>query len=160
MTDREAFEAFYREHLGRVVRACALVTLDPDAAEDIAAEAFSRLWAHWDRIEDDDHAGGYVFKSAMRLCSRKRRSPAELHAETTSVAKSDPADTTVDRADIAAALRVLPLRQRQAVVLRDWAGFSTNDIARLLSTRESTVRVHLARGRERLRGLLGVPDRE
>jgi RNA polymerase sigma-70 factor (ECF subfamily) len=160
VTDRDTFEAFYREHLGRVVRACALVTLDPHAAEDIAAEAFSRLWANWDRIEDDDHAGGYVFKSAMRLCSRKRRSPVERHTEATSIAGSDPTDTTIDREDIAAALRVLPLRQRQAVVLRDWAGFSTSDIAGLLSTRESTVRVHLARGRERLRGLLGVSDRE
>jgi DNA-directed RNA polymerase specialized sigma24 family protein len=46
------------------------------------------------------------------------------------------------------------------VVLRDWAGFSTSDIAGLLSMRESTVRVHLARGRGRLRGLLGVLDRE
>ena len=160
MTDREAFDAFYRAHLARVVRACALVTLDPDAAEDIAAEAFSRLWAHWDRIENDDHAGGYVFKTAMRLCSRRRRSPGEPQTEAASTPGADPADTTIDREDIAAALRVLPLRQRQAVVLRDWAGFSTSDIARLLSTRESTVRVHLARGRERLRGLLGVPDRE
>jgi RNA polymerase sigma-70 factor (ECF subfamily) len=160
VTDREAFEAFYREHLGRVVRGCALVTLDPDAAEDIAAEAFSRLWAHWERIEDDDHAGGYVFKSAMRLCSRRRRASPEQHGEATPVTRSDPADITIDREDIAAALRVLPLRQRQAVVLRDWAGFSTSDIAGLLSMRESTVRVHLARGRGRLRGLLGVLDRE
>ena len=160
MTGRDGFEAFYREHLGRVVRACALVTLDPDAAEDIAAEAFSRLWSHWDRIEDDDHAGGYVFKSAMRLCSRKRRSAAELFTEGASPSRPDPADVAINREDIAAALRVLPLRQRQAVVLRDWAGFSTSDIAGLLSMRESTVRVHLARGRERLRGLLGVQDRE
>ena len=96
----------------------------------------------------------------MRLCSGKRRLPEELHAEVTSVPRSDPANTTIDREDIAEALRALPLRQRQAVVLRDWAGFSTSDTARLLSMRESTVRVHLARGRERLRGLLGVPDRE
>jgi len=160
VTDRGAFDAFYREHLGRVVRACALVTLDPHVAEEIAAEAFTRLWSHWDRIDDENHAGGYVFKTAMRLCSRRRRSSAVLPSEVASSAEPDPADTTIDREDIAAALRVLPLRQRQAIVLRDWAGFSTAEIAGLLSMRESTVRVHLARGRERLRGLLGVQDRE
>ena len=55
----------------RVVRACALVTLDPAAAEDVAAEAFARLWSHWGRIHDEDHAGGYVFKTAMRLCAKR-----------------------------------------------------------------------------------------
>jgi RNA polymerase sigma factor (sigma-70 family) len=160
VTDRGAFEAFYRENLTRVVRACALVTLDRDIAEEIAAEAFTRLWSHWDRVEDADHAGGYVFKTAMRLCSRRRRPDVAALAKTPGVAAPDLADAATAREDIARALRLLPLRQRQAVVLRDWAGFSTKDIAGLLSTRESTVRVHLARGRERLRGLLVVPERE
>src|SRR4051794_5968703 len=94
------------------------------------------------------------------LCSKKRSPPYQPPSDSTANAESDPADAAIDREDIAAALRVLPLRQRQAVVLRDWAGFPTRDIASLLSIRESTVRVHLARGRERLRGLLGVRDRE
>ncbi len=38
VADRGGFEGFYREHLSRVVRACALVTLDTAAAEDVAAE--------------------------------------------------------------------------------------------------------------------------
>jgi DNA-directed RNA polymerase specialized sigma24 family protein len=43
------------------------------------------------------------------------------------------------------------MRQRQCVVLRDWAGFETREVARMLRMRESTVRVHLARGRASLR---------
>ena len=43
VADREGFERFFRERYPRVVRACALVTLDPAAAEEIAAEAFSTL---------------------------------------------------------------------------------------------------------------------
>ncbi len=71
VADRAGFEGFYREHLTRVVRACTLVTLDPAAAEDVAAEAFARLWSHWGLIHDEDHAGGYVFKTAMRLCAKR-----------------------------------------------------------------------------------------
>ena len=48
VADREGFERFFRERYPRVVRACALVTLDPAAAEEIAAEAFSRLWPRWE----------------------------------------------------------------------------------------------------------------
>jgi RNA polymerase sigma factor (sigma-70 family) len=58
------------------------------------------------------------------------------------------------------ALRRLPLRQRQSVVLRDWAGFETDEVARMLGTKESTVRVHLARGRAALRDVLTVEERE
>ena len=71
VADQAAFEGFYRENVTRVVRACALVTLDRTTAEDISAESFARLWAHWGQIHDEDHAGGYVFKTAMRLCSKQ-----------------------------------------------------------------------------------------
>jgi len=45
--DAASFEAFCREIFARIVRACALVTLDRALAEDVAAESFARLWARW-----------------------------------------------------------------------------------------------------------------
>jgi len=157
MADAAAFEAFYRRNLARIARACALVLLDRDAAEDVAAEAFARLWSRWDQIEGEDHAGGFVFKTAMRLCARewKRRERRPPRTE----GPADPVEAALARHDVARALREIPLRQRQAVVLRDWAGFQTKEVARMLGMRESTVRVHLARGRERLRHVLLVEER-
>jgi hypothetical protein len=91
LPDGAAFDAFFRENFARIVRASARVTLDVSVAGDIAAEAFARLWGKWSQIDDDDHAGGFVFKTAMRLCyrelSRRRRkfrrapSPADPDAE-------------------------------------------------------------------------------
>ena len=159
MADRAGFEAFYAGQLSRVVRACALVLLDRAEAEDVAAEAFARLWSHWGQIHGEDHAGGYVFKTAMRLCSkRRRRARHELVG-----AARDRAAPTGDpeaRHDIMVAMTELPLRQRQSVVLRDWAGFGTDEVARLLGIRENTVRVHLARARAALRTALSVEENE
>jgi RNA polymerase sigma-70 factor (ECF subfamily) len=152
--DAVAFETFYREHFTRVVRACFLVTLDRSAAEDTAQEAFARLWSRWTAISGPDHAGGFVFKTAMRLCKKRAR---RLPVERAPVA--DGIEEATLRRDVFEALARLPLRQRQAVVLRDWAGFSTSEVASFLGTKESTVRVHLARGREALRALLSAPDR-
>jgi DNA-directed RNA polymerase specialized sigma24 family protein len=45
-------------------------------------------------------------------------------------------------------------------VLRDWAGYGTDRVAAILGTRESTVRVHLARGRASLRSALNVEEGE
>ena len=154
MPDAAGFEAFYRDNLARIVRACALVTLDVTLAEDVAAEAFVRLWSRWGQIRGPDHAGGFVFKTAMRLCGReirrRRRVPAAPPREVDEVQRA------LDRHEVARSLAGLPLRQRQAIVLRDWAGFETGEVARMLGMKESTVRVHLARGREHLRRSLRV----
>jgi RNA polymerase sigma-70 factor (ECF subfamily) len=80
VADRASFEGFYRENLARVVKACTLILLDRSTAEDVAAEAFTRLWSRWGVIGDDDHAGGYVFKTAMRLCSKRVRQRARERA--------------------------------------------------------------------------------
>jgi RNA polymerase sigma factor (sigma-70 family) len=159
--DAAGFEAFYGEHFARIVRACTLVTLDHALAEDIAAESFARLWSRWGTIHGEDHAGGYVFKTAMRLSSKELRKRSRHAGKAVdSPTATDEIQQALDREDAIRALRELPLRQRQVVVLRDWAGFETRDVARMLGARESTVRVHLARAREQLRAKLSVEDRE
>lgn len=157
--DRAGFEVFYGAHLPRIMRACALVLLDRGEAEDVAAEAFARLWSHWGQIHGDDHAGGYVFKTAMRLCSnRRRRAASEVVGPVPERAVATPG--AGPDGSVTDALKGLPMRQRQAVVLRDWAGFETTEVARILGTKESTVRVHLARGRAALREALTVEEAE
>jgi RNA polymerase sigma factor (sigma-70 family) len=52
------------------------------------------------------------------------------------------------------ALRALSERQRAAVVLHDAAGYPAREVARIVGTTEAAVRVHLMRGRRRLRELL------
>jgi RNA polymerase sigma factor (sigma-70 family) len=161
VAEAQAFEAFFRDNFARIVRACALQVLDRSLAEEVAAEAFARLWANWGQIRDGDHAGGYVFKTATRLCVRelrRRRLRSALWAP-----RPEELERALLRRDVSVALAGLPLRQRQAVVLHDWAGFPTNEVAALLGMRPATVRVHLARGRERLRAALnleGAPSRD
>ncbi|MGZ8615094.1 MAG: sigma-70 family RNA polymerase sigma factor [Actinomycetota bacterium] len=162
MADREGFERFFRVRFPQLVRACALVTLDVAAAEEIAAEAFSRLWPRWGQMHDDDHAGGYVYTTAMRLCSKRRtHARREVVGDVAERPSSrDEVGTALERAEVFAALARLSLRQRQAVTLRDWAGFETDEVASMLGMSASTVRVHLARGRASLRVTLGVKEPE
>ncbi|MGZ8581266.1 MAG: sigma-70 family RNA polymerase sigma factor [Actinomycetota bacterium] len=162
MADHEGFERFFRVRFPQLVRACALVTLDVAAAEEIAAEAFSRLWPRWGQMHDDDHAGGYVYTTAMRLCSKRRtHARREVVGDVAERPSSrDEVGTALERAEVFAALARLSLRQRQAVTLRDWAGFETDEVASMLGMSASTVRVHLARGRASLRVTLGVKEPE
>ena len=93
----------------------------------------------------------------MRLCAKESRK----HARTSPPSNAyhpDPIDRALLSQDLFRAMRALPTRQRQAVVLRDWAGFETREVARLIGIRESTARVHLVRGREALRASLGAKE--
>jgi RNA polymerase sigma-70 factor (ECF subfamily) len=157
MADAAGFETFYRDNLARIVRACALVTLDRALAEDIADEAFTKAWCRWETIQNQDHAGGFVFKTAMRLCAKESRKRARS-APPSNAHHPDLIDRALLSQELFQAMGALPTRQRQAVVLRDWAGFETREVARLIGIRESTVRVHLARGREALRASLGAKE--
>jgi RNA polymerase sigma factor (sigma-70 family) len=160
VADREGFEAFYREHVDRVVRGCGLVMLDKGSPEEVAAEAFARLWSNWGRVDDDDHAGGYVYKTAMRLCA-KRSADARRASVGVLDDRAEPRDGSeraISRHDVWDALAHLSLRQRQAVVLRDWAGYPADEVAAMLGVAEPTLRVHLARGREQLRQALKVEE--
>lgn len=91
-----------------------------------------------------------------RLCTREVRQRRRRRLGRPQ--RSDELDRALLRWDVAVALAELPVRPRQAVVLRDWAGYPTAEVAAMLGTRESTVRVHLARGRERLRAALTVEE--
>lgn len=107
MPDRAGFEAFYGAHLPRIVRACTLVLLDRGEAEDVAAEAFARLWSHWGQMHGEDHAGGYVFKTAMRQCSkRRRRAGREVVGAVPD--RGAPAPDTGASASVTEALKELP----------------------------------------------------
>jgi RNA polymerase sigma-70 factor (ECF subfamily) len=72
-----------------------------------------------------------------------------------------PAGDPEARRRLSAALTQLSERQRRAVLLHEWMGYSFAEIGTILGTSEATARVHAFRGRDTLRTLLGdssVPD--
>ena len=60
--------------------------------------------------------------------------------------------------ELIGALRSLPERQRVVLVLRYYAGYSVREIAEIVGSTAATVRVHLSRGRRRLRDMLEEED--
>ena len=63
-----------------------------------------------------------------------------------------------DVVELIEALRELPTKQRAALVLHHGAGYPTRDVAQIIGSTAAAVRVHLSRGRRRLRELLKEDD--
>ena len=154
----KAFEVFFYEALPAVMRLAARMTGDRTSAEDIAAEAFARAYAHWRKVEALPYRQAWVMRVASNLAidqTRRRRLPP-----VPAPVAPDPADQVALRLTLAQALHRLPKAQRDAVVLRYLADLSEEDIARVLGIRPGTVKSHLHRARHTLAGRLGTDPEE
>ncbi|HEX5936485.1 MAG TPA: sigma-70 family RNA polymerase sigma factor [Actinomycetota bacterium] len=148
---RRDLEQLYREHGNRLWWALVAFSGDREIASDAESEAFAQALRRGEAIRDPL---AWVWRAAFRIAAgelqRRRTAAAPLFDST--YEPPEPA------AHVTEALRRLPAQQRAAVVLHYYADRPIREIAELLGTSSSTVAVHLHRGRNRLRDLLGDDD--
>lgn len=146
------FDELFRDHADGVYRTLFAFTAGRQAvAEEATAEAFARALTHADRIRDPV---AWIYRTAFRIAldelrHERRRAP---------VGSSDPPVVGEGLRRLVEALRQLSPNQRAAVVLRYEADLPVEEVARRMGMSAATVRVHLHRGRTRLRELLGSEE--
>ena len=124
----------YRDHRVRLVRLAVLLVDDPATAEDVVQEAFAGLHRHWSGLRDEAAAVGYLRTAVVngsRSVLRRRRTAREYvppHQVTARSAESM-AMLSVEHQSVVEALRGLPDRQREVLVLRYYGGMSEAQIA-------------------------------
>jgi RNA polymerase sigma-70 factor (sigma-E family) len=148
--DDSAFAWLFRDEYPAIVRTAYLMLGDREAAEDVAQEAFVRLYARWRRVSRYERPGAWVRRVAIRLASRARGRP---RAATLTEGPARPEPTTDP--DLRLALLALPANQRAAVVLHYLEDLPVAEVAVLMGCAPSTAKVHLHRARKRLAELLG-----
>jgi RNA polymerase sigma factor (sigma-70 family) len=143
-----AFRRLYRPAFGVAYR---IVGNGADA-EQLASEALARAFASWRRISRLPHLDAWVMRVTANLAldaARRRRPVPEPGPDL------DPEETTVLRLALGDALRRLPRRQRDVIVLRHLAGHTEAEVADLLGISIDSVHTHARRGRSNLRRTLG-----
>ncbi len=131
----------------RVVAAVALVCGSRAAAEDAVQEALARAW---ERRQHVLSLKAWVMAVSLNISrSWFRRVLAERRAKER-LAVPGPDEGHEDVIDVRTSLAALPRRQREAVVLHYYLGFSVAETSRSLGLAEGTVKGHLFRAREAL----------
>ena len=154
MDPREDFDGFFMALLPAVLRLAQRMTGDRTAAEDVAAEAFARAFARWEKVGRLDYREAWVLRVASNLAiDLARRRHPELPARD---AVPDLADDVVLRLTLLEELRSMPRTQRQTLVLRYLAALPEAEVAAALGVKQGTVKSHLHRGREAIRSRLGT----
>lgn len=155
---REDFDALFYAHARRVTRLAAL--LGAEDPEDVAAEAFCRLYAARGRLKDD---GAGVVAYLNKIVVNEVRDRARRRSLARARAHLVPGLTASDGADgirvaVVAAVGALPTRQREAVVLRYWLDLPVNEVADAMGIRPGTVKSLVSRGLDTLEASLTDPE--
>lgn len=144
----------YERHIGRSVALAALVGGDPNAAEDIAHEAFIRAAGRLSGLRDASAFDAYLRRTVINLCrARARRAAIErryLGWFVQREAEGSAADAE-DRDALWGALRSLPHRQRAAVVLRYYEDLSEEQTGDALGCSARAVNALVSRAMATLR---------
>jgi len=129
------FAEFYRSAWPGAVKLAGLLTQDARTAEDLAQEAFTKMYPKWSRVE---HPQAYLRTAVVNAC---RSSFARAHTERVKLPLVDrPGTTDIAFDELADAVAALPYRQRAVLVLRYHEDLSEAEIADALGCRPGTVK--------------------
>jgi RNA polymerase sigma-70 factor (ECF subfamily) len=149
--DQTGFAEFFEASWDPCLRAVAANSGDMLLAEEQVAEAFARAWVSWRTVSHHPAPRAWVVRTALNLgTSRWRRRARERPLGDHDVAAPGTPGTGLDSA-LLTALRRLPDRQREVVVLRVLLDLDIETTANQLHIAPGTVRAHLARAVAALR---------
>ena len=146
------FTAFFAEEHRRVFKALYFVTGNRADAAELMQDAFLKLWERWDTIDRIDDPTAYLFRVALNGSRMRARSARRATRRVVAPSSThDPFDEIDIREDVRQMLLGLAPRQRAALVLLDLYGYGSEEAARIMNIRHSTVRALATQGRTVLR---------
>ena len=150
----ESFAAFFEANYEVLLRAMYLITSDRYEAEDLAQEAFAKAYERWEQIGVLENPAGYLYRAALNSYRSRLRRIATAARRSFDVRASDPISDSDERDSLRRALAQLPREQREAVVLIEWLGMSSEEAGHLLGAKANAVRVRLNRANAALRSTI------
>jgi RNA polymerase sigma-70 factor (sigma-E family) len=155
----EAVTALFREHAVGLTRLAVAMLGDRPAAEDVVQEAFCGLYRRWSHLSDPAKSLPYVRSAVLNGCRsvirRRSRQDGRTTAEPAAASAEYDALVGEEHRAVLQAVRALPRRQREALMLRYFADLDPPEIARAMGISPGTVKSTLSRGIAALGRMLG-----
>ena len=154
-----AVTVLYAAHYRSLVRLAALLLRDVATAEEVVQDSFVAMHDGWRRLRDNDKALSYLRQSVVNRSRSVLRHQVVVDKNAPKPAPDMPsaeqgAIALLERSAVVTALRTLPLRQREALVLRFYGDLSEAQIAAAMGISKGAVKSHTARAMTALRSVL------
>jgi RNA polymerase sigma-70 factor (sigma-E family) len=155
-----AISSMYNSQYRPLVRMSAMLLGDIGTAEEVVQESFIAVHAAWRRLRDIDKAVPYLRRSVLNRSRSilRHRMVVGRHAparEPDMPSAEQGAITQLERSAVIEALRSLPARQREALVLKFYLELTEEEVAAVMKISTGAVKSHTARGKAALRTVLG-----
>jgi RNA polymerase sigma-70 factor (ECF subfamily) len=138
--ERLTFDEFFEAEKDRLLRVLSVITGSLAEGEDLAQEAFTRVFERWDAVGSMEDPAGYLHRTAMNLVRSQYRRATRGFKRAVWRDPDDDVFRHVEDRDVAVkALADLTPRQRAALVLTEGLGYTGEETGRLLGIRASTV---------------------
>ena len=144
-------EETVRKYENTLYRSALAILGDAHEAQDAVQDAFVKYLEKTPEFESPEHEKAWLIRVTVNGCKSRLRSP--WHRRRTALSEGLPAPAPEERTVLEAVL-ALPPRDRAAVHLYYYEGYSTPEISAMTGQSEGTVRSRLARARQKLRNLL------
>ena len=156
-----AATAIYTTHYQSLLRLAVLLVRDIATAEEVVQDSFIGMHAAWHRLRDTEKALSYLRQSVVNRSRSvlRRRVVADKNApmpEPDMPSAEEGAISALERSAVISALRTLPPRQREALVLKYYADLSEAQIAATLGISRGAVKSNIARAAAALRSVLDL----
>jgi RNA polymerase sigma-70 factor (sigma-E family) len=147
---RRVLAELYRDHYRSLVRLAALLVDTTEAAEDVVQEAFVAMFGALDRVEDPKDRAAYLRSVVLngargRLRRRRMKRRHDRPTDGVGAAADEGAVLREDQREVIDALRRLPARQRECLVLKFYGDCKETEIAAALGISQGSVKTHLSR---------------
>jgi RNA polymerase sigma-70 factor (sigma-E family) len=154
-----AVEELYAQQYKSLVRLAAMLVRDTPSAEEVVQEAFIAMHEGFHRLKDSDKALAYLRQAVVNRSRSVLRHRMVVEKNAPKPAPDMPsaehgAMALLERSAVIAALRELPDRQREVLVLRYYADLSEAQIAAAMKITPGAVKSHTSRGMAALRAAL------
>jgi RNA polymerase sigma-70 factor (sigma-E family) len=155
----EAVTTLYQAHALGLIRLAVVMLGDRAAAEDVVQEAFCGLYRRWHALSDTENAQRYVRSSVINGCRsvlrRRNRALPGLAEDPPGESAESAALISEEHQQVLTAIRRLPSRQREALVLRFYLDLDEEQIAASMRISRGTVKSTTSRGLAALGRILG-----
>lgn len=156
-TARLAFEELYSRFAPKIYTYCKRILQSDELAEDIFQETFLRFYESSKTERVMTNVSAYIFRIARNLClnekQRKYHSFGQFE-ELNYITENDFQERKDKINLVDSAIKLLPDKYREVLVLKEFLGFSYNEIADLLNTTLPSVRINIFRAKQKLREIL------
>ena len=159
-----AVTELYPLHYRALVRLAVLLVRDIPTAEDVVQDSFVAMHEGWQRLRNADSALAYLRHAVLNRSRSVLRHRAAVDKHLPNPPPGMPsaeygALVRPEQSAVVAALRRLPGRQREAIVLRHYADLSEAEVAAVMGISRGAVKSHTARAMAALRADLEQQDR-